>query len=665
MFNKVLIANRGEIACRIMRSCKKLSVKTVAIYSDVDHQAQHVKLADESYRVGESESSESYLNIHKIIEIAKKSKCDALHPGYGFLSENGQFARQLKKSKIELIGPPAETIELMGDKLRAKELAQTVNAPILPGIEISNDKSGKKALANFINKYGFPLLIKAAAGGGGRGMRKVYKLSELDDLLTAAAREAKAFFNDQRVFVERLIENGRHIEVQVIGDKFGSVVHLFCRDCTVQRKHQKVIEEAPAPNIDPKLRDNLYSTAVAICRAAKYQNAGTVEFLLDVDSGEFFFLEVNSRLQVEHPITEEIAGLDLVELQLRVASGERLSKIPLPAAPQGCSIECRICSEVPELDFVAATGRIEQFSVPNQSSLSATVRFDTGYRSGDLISHYYDSLLGKLIVHAANRELAIAALTQALCESRFLGVKTNVGFILSLLRSPEFNSARHTTNLSAQILSDDHYGIVARFLSGTACLFRLSSFATHPAIPWHSNMGFRIAGRAKFSAHLIINGKQTKLELVNSGLDTYEFAGDFPGDYDPKLEIVSRSNHLVTIVYRGSEIPFYIYDGQNSNWVSSTFGTYEVQADRPTLKQSLAGKTEVSGDVCSPFPGKVIEIKTEAGASVDAGDVLLILESMKMEHPLKAPISAKVQELFVSNGEIVEANKLLARLGDL
>ncbi|MBL0939848.1 MAG: acetyl-CoA carboxylase biotin carboxylase subunit [Gemmatimonadaceae bacterium] len=431
MFSKVLVANRGEIALRIIRACQELGVKTVAVYSEADASAPHVREADEAVLVGPPPSSQSYLVGERLIEVAKRTGAEAIHPGYGFLSERAWFARAVRDAGLVFIGPPAEAIDAMGSKTDARQLAIKAGVPVVPG-NAEGVKDAEEALA-IAESYGFPVLLKAAAGGGGKGMRVVRQASELADALASARREAKNAFGDDAVYVEKYIEGPRHVEIQVLADSHGNVVHLGERECSVQRRHQKMIEEAPSVAVSPELRARMGATAVAAAKAAGYVNAGTCEFLLDKD-GQYYFLEMNTRIQVEHPVTELVMGLDLVQWQIRVAAGERLPFTQKDFTPRGWAIECRITSEDPSNGFLPSTGRIEYLHLPSGPG----VRWDGGIEAGSVVGLHYDPMLAKLIVHAPTRALAIARMRRALHELTIDGIETSRAFHLRVMDDAEF-----------------------------------------------------------------------------------------------------------------------------------------------------------------------------------------------------------------------------------
>ncbi len=433
MFRKVLVANRGEIALRVIRACQELGVKTVAVYSDADASAPHVREADEAVNIGPAPAAQSYLLGDRLIEVALRTGAEAIHPGYGFLSERAWFARAVREAGLVFIGPSAESIEAMGSKTAARQLAISAGVPVVPGTtEALRDAADALTVAE---KFGFPVLLKAAAGGGGKGMRVVHQASELADALASAQRESRNAFGDDAVYVEKYIDGPRHVEIQVLADKYGNVVHLGERECSVQRRHQKMIEEAPSVAVTPELRARMGATAVAAARAAGYVNAGTCEFLLD-KSGEFYFLEMNTRIQVEHPVTELVMGLDLVQWQIRIASGEPLPFAQKDFQPRGWAMECRITSEDPTNGFLPSTGRVSYLHLPTGPG----VRWDGGIETGSDVGLYYDPMLAKLIVHAPTRPLAIARMRRALLELTIDGVETSRGFHLRVMDHPAFQS---------------------------------------------------------------------------------------------------------------------------------------------------------------------------------------------------------------------------------
>lgn len=661
MFKKVLIANRGEIACRIARTCRTLGIRSVAVYSRADAGSLHTRVADESVAIGGAESRDSYLVIDRIIAAAKETGADAVHPGYGFLAENPTFATALAEAGLKLIGPSAHVISLMGDKIEAKALAAQAAVPLVPGITLAattaDAPENVHAIAAFAAQHGFPILIKAASGGGGRGMRRVAESSEIPVALAAAAREALAFFADGRVFVEKLVEDARHIEVQIMGDQHGTVVVLGDRDCSLQRNHQKVIEEAPAADLPAELRAAIHAAARRLGELSRYENAGTVEFLLD-RSHNFYFLEVNSRLQVEHPVTEAVTGLDLVAIQLRIAAGERLSTILPRGVPEPCgaAIECRICAEVPEDNFAASTGRLELLTPP----FGRAVRFDSGFVSGDVVTHYYDSLLGKLIVHAPTRPEAIRASIDALNVLDVYGVKTNSGFLLALLGDHTVQTMGHHTNYAATLLPTPHTR--RRDLRRAVAALLVERFRESAAAhldPWQSNSSFRLGGRAGTGGTFTDGTTTVTAHLTPSGGGAFVLTTD------------QESNRIADVQYSSTGCAFSIegeiecarvFPGHHATWVKSGRGTIAVNEHTVSLKRRETDRRHDAGEVRSPLPGKVVKIVAAVGDQLNAGDTVLVIESMKMEHILKAPAAGKVKAIKTLPGDVVEAQAVLVEL---
>jgi len=438
MFKKILIANRGEIAIRIMRACRELGIRTVAVYSDADKNALHVQHAEEAIHIGSAVPKESYLNVDKIIAAAKQTNAEAIHPGYGFLSENASFAAAVASAELTFIGPSADSIRLMGDKAESKILMKQAGVPTVPGYE---GLESEAEFQNAANEIGYPLLVKAAAGGGGKGMRVVHAQNGLQEALESARREALNAFGDERLLIEKYIPNAHHVEFQVFGDRQGNILHLFERECSVQRRHQKIIEETPSSLLTPELRQEMGKAAVEAAQAVGYYNAGTVEFIVDPDTLQFYFLEMNTRLQVEHPVTELVAGLDLVHWQIRVAAGERFPFTQSHFTQRGHAIECRLYAEDPASGFLPSTGKLLQFSEPHGPG----IRVDSGFTTGAEVTHFYDPLLAKLIVHAEDRETAIQRMQAALKDFIVHGVVTNVDFLQAVLAHPDFANGEVTT----------------------------------------------------------------------------------------------------------------------------------------------------------------------------------------------------------------------------
>ncbi len=652
MFDKILIANRGEIACRIIRTARALGIRTVAVYSDADASARHVALADEAYRLGPAPAAESYLRPELLLEVAKQSGAQAVHPGYGFLSENASFASACAEAGIAFVGPPVAAIEAMGSKSAAKRIMEGASVPLVPGYH--GEEQGVEFLQQQADTIGYPLLIKATAGGGGKGMRVVESSDAFAAALAGAQREGKNSFGDDRVLLERYLTKPRHVEIQVFADGLGNAVHLFERDCSIQRRHQKVVEEAPAPGMTTDLRERMGAAAVAAAQAIGYVGAGTVEFLLDED-GSFYFMEMNTRLQVEHPVTEMITGQDLVEWQLRVAFGE-----PLPAGQEqlaisGHAIEVRIYAEDPARDFLPSTGELRHLRTPEEGP---HVRIDTGVRQGDEVSIHYDPMIAKLIVWDVDRTAALRRLRGALAGYQVAGVTTNIGFLGALAAHQGFAAAdldtgfieRHRAELFPESTPACDRTLALACLdvlvgrSEEAKAAARTSFDSQS--PWHQTNGFRLncdnhhvltfedgEEEVSITAHYRSNGYLLELPggemLVRGEIDAEgELLADL-GGARLKASVV-RNGAERTILCQGS-------------------------SHRLTLQDPYAcGEQESGGGrLTAPMPGKVIAFMVEAGAEVEQGTPLVILEAMKMEHTITAPKAGKVIALNFAVGSLV------------
>jgi acetyl-CoA carboxylase biotin carboxylase subunit len=499
MFNKILIANRGEIAIRIMRACRELGIRTVAVYSEVDKNSQHVQFADEAVLLGDAAPKESYLNADKLLRTALDSKADAIHPGYGFLSENASFAAAVESADLTFIGPSVDSIRAMGDKAESKILMKKAGVPTVPGFEgLETFDEFKKAA----KEIGYPVLVKAAAGGGGKGMRVVNEESELREAIEMARREALNSFGDERLLIEKYLPEAHHIEIQVFGDKHGNLVHLFERECSVQRRHQKIIEESPSPLLTPELREQMGQAAVAAAKAVDYYNAGTVEFIFDPGTSQYYFLEMNTRLQVEHPVTEAVTGFDLVHWQIRIAAGEKFPFTQTDLHQHGHAIECRIYAEDPSTGFLPSTGRLLQFIEPRGPG----IRVDSGFSTGGEVPHFYDPLLAKLIVHAENREIAIRRMQTALRDFIVHGVVTNIDFMRAVLDSDDFKQGKVSTRWVEKVLEAgvllpqqqavELHSLIAAVLADVAFVGSKSQTAVShendPFSPWKRVDNFRV-----------------------------------------------------------------------------------------------------------------------------------------------------------------------------
>jgi 3-methylcrotonyl-CoA carboxylase alpha subunit len=654
MFKKILIANRGEIACRIIKTARKMGIQTVAVFSEADAKAQHVLLADEACCIGPAPANESYLLIDKIIDAALKFGAQAIHPGYGFLSENEVFATRCLQAGIVFIGPSAESIKMMGSKSQAKALMQKAGVSLTPGYH-GVDQS-PALLAKEAAKIGFPVLIKASAGGGGKGIRRVDKAEDFDSALVSCQREAKNAFGDEQVLVEKYITQPRHIEVQVFGDSFGNFVYLFERDCSVQRRHQKVIEEAPAPGISQQTRARLGEAAVAAAKSVNYLGAGTVEFIFSPE-GEFYFMEMNTRLQVEHPVTEMITGLDLVEWQLRIASHEPIPLNQESLTIKGHAIEARIYAEDPQTGFLPSIGPLLHLQVPGES---ANVRIDTGVIQGDVVSPYYDPMIAKLIVWGEDRESAIAQMHHSLSEFHVVGVANNIRFIDQIIKTKSFANAALSTNLieyEENNLFDKATEPHAEFLM----LGAVYEWYNLPSIrgPGALQRGWRLNSNAQVLFTFKGKGwmKSICLFLGDNGVPTgFKIIGQ------EKTLVISNwelGHNRVSVDYEGNRFMAHVVANQNARYLGNEVGrwTYSVIS----LSDQLQIKEVHSGELRAPMPGKVVVVNVINGQSVKKGEVLMVMEAMKMEHSIIAPMDGVIKSCLCKVGDqIAESADLIA-----
>jgi 3-methylcrotonyl-CoA carboxylase alpha subunit len=667
MFKKILIANRGEIACRVAATARRLGLKTVAVYSDADAHAKHVMACDEAVHVGGNSPKESYLQWQRIIDAAKATGAEAIHPGYGFLSENEDFAQACAKAGLVFIGPPASAIKDMGLKAESKRLMEAAQVPLVPGYHGADQDPA--LLQKEADRIGYPVLIKASAGGGGKGMRAVDKTADFAAALESCKREAINSFGDDAVLVEKYVQRPRHIEIQVFGDTHGNVVYLFERDCSVQRRHQKVLEEAPAPGMTESLRQRMGEAAVAAARAVKYVGAGTVEFIVEQPGGydkpdemKFYFMEMNTRLQVEHPVTEAITGLDLVEWQLRVASGE-----PLPLAQedldiQGHAIEARINAENPDKNFLPATGTLHVYRKPVASSFEIDeVRVDDGVREGDAISPYYDSMIAKLIVWGATREEALGKLDAALAEMRIVGVQTNVQFLRRVLATPSFSQARLDTALipreADSLFKQDPIGVDMAVASAVAQTV-LAEQDAQSHDPFSRVDGFRSHGVASRRIDLQYAGQPVvaKLRYLDDGLQLKVGEGeaaalDFRRQPDGRIDVRYAGRREVVQVFARGEV-MHVFGTQGATLIT----------ELDVLTHSSEGVAE-GGRLTAPMPGKVVSVAVRAGDKVRKGQALAVMEAMKMEHTIAAPQDGVVDEVLYAPGDQVAEGAELLRLG--
>jgi 3-methylcrotonyl-CoA carboxylase alpha subunit len=649
MFERILIANRGEIACRIISTCRRLGIETIAIHSEADANALHVRMADRAVPVGPAEAARSYLASERIVAVAQEHGAQAVHPGYGFLSENAEFARTLARTGIQLIGPRPETIEMMGSKARAKAIMAEAGVPLVPGYH--GDDQEDETLQREAESIGFPVMLKAAAGGGGKGMRVVRSAHEFRDALAAARREALSAFSDERMILERYIEHPRHIEAQIFGDAGGNVVHLFERDCSSQRRHQKVIEEAPAANLDPALRERLLSAAVRAAEAVQYLGAGTVEFL--VDARGFYFLEMNTRLQVEHPVTECITGLDLVEWQLRVAAGEPLPLKQDEIVCEGHAMEARIYAEDPGRDFLPGSGEISALTFPDDG----WTRIDAGVEAGDRVSVHYDPMIAKLIVRGENRLVALARLKEALARSHVGGLVTNLGFLLQLAERAEIGDATIDTGLldrSLDAILDLDAEVPVEVPSAAAAWWLTQqerAACADASSPWDIADGWRIGETEARHLDLEIAARRFELECRGTHRTGYTF--EWLGRHH-RVALTATGGSGYSLSLEGETVAIQIHTEDDRLELVHHHRRWQVIQHRRFESVSSVGAG--SGRVVAPMPGKVIAISVGEGDSVSEGQTVALMEAMKMELSIKAEVSGTVVGVAVEPGEVVEAD---------
>ena len=634
---KLLIANRGEIASRIISSAHDMGISCVAIYTEADKDTPYVREADQAFKL-----SDSYLNSKEILDIALKSNSDAIHPGYGFLSENAAFANQVKKLNIKWVGPSSNAIKKMGDKLTAKEIAIKANVPTLP---MTSDP--KKA-----NSIGYPILVKAAAGGGGKGMRIVEKAKDLKESIKAAEREAEGGFGDKRVFLERYIKRSRHIEIQILGDAFGNIVHLGERECSIQRRHQKIVEESPSPIVDEEMREKMGEAAIKLASKLKYESAGTVEFLVDEKTKEFWFLEVNTRLQVEHPITEEVTGIDLVKEQLRIASGEELGYEQIDIDFYGSSIEVRLYAEDPGNDFLPVTGKMIAFE-PSDDPL---VRWDVGIESGSNITANFDPMLAKVISFGETRLEAANKLALALENSHFGGMKTNRDYLVSILRSKEYLDGDTTTDFVERVNLNSEVDLTEE---------EIFNFAKVGAM-W-------MQGKNRSEAMVLQNiqsgwnNARLPYQEVKLLLDDQEYRVKYKSLKDGNF--VSTESEIIRMFdWYEDFIDVEISNVRYRSKITMDDDLLLIQTHKGNLlfkilpKFNITQEEAIKGGLTAPMPGKVVEIKIKKGSNIKKGDTLVILEAMKMEHKVLAPDNGKIKEVLIKENDQVENGQTLVVL---
>ena len=654
MIKKILIANRGEIACRIIKTAKKMKIKTVAVYSDADRQADFVKQADESYYIGPSSPSESYLVIKKIIEVAKKSKSDAIHPGYGFLSENYNFVKALEKEKIKFIGPNKNAIIKMGDKIESKNLANKLKLNIIPG-HTEAIKDPKKAI-KIAEKIGFPVLLKASAGGGGKGMRIVENRKELEPNLKAAQGEALNSFGDDRVFIEKYITNPRHIEIQILCDKHGNQIHLGERECSIQRRYQKVIEECPSPFLDEELRNAMAEQALKLAKEVKYDSAGTVEFVVD-DQKNFYFLEMNTRLQVEHPVTELVTGVDLVEQMINCADGKKLNIRQKDIKLNGWSIESRIYAEDPLKDFLPSIGRIIEYEEPTNFNVNEIIRNDTGVSSGSDISIYYDPMISKLAVHAETRLKSIDLMINALQQYYITGVDHNIAFLISTLKNNDFKSGNISTNF---IKENYPKGYSSNFGLNKSLMNKFNMAAVYVYSKLNKFKGNNISVSSKKRPFDYQLKEEKMLEdsyLIRLGDKRNDFVISSSWKNNEKVMCLKIDEELcfvkVNEIKNFNQFSFTIEDC-TLNLTLSSSQIEKLFAYMPAIKVE-----DLSKKLISPMPGLVKSISIKKNQPIKQGQELIVIEAMKMENILKSEKECIVDDVLIKEGSSVSTDEVL------
>ena len=631
--NSILIANRGEIACRIIRTANEMGIKTIAVYEEADSNATFVSMSDVAVKL-----KNGYLDADEIVDAAKKTGADAIHPGYGFLSENSIFARKVIRNNIIWIGPTPQVIKVMGDKIKAKELAIKANVPTLEKAESIKDSK----------QLGFPLLIKAAAGGGGKGMRIVNNKNELKDAVAAAKREAKAGFDDERVFIEKYIKKSRHIEIQILGDQHGNVIHLGERECSIQRRHQKIIEESPSPKLDDELREQIGNAAVKLAKKIKYQSAGTVEFILDENTNEFWFLEVNTRLQVEHPVTEEVTGVDLVRAQINIAKNEYLELKQKDVEFNGHALEVRLYAENPNNDFLPETGKIVCYEPYKNKS----IRWDSGVQKGYEVGTNFDPMLSKVISWAPNRTDACLQLATALEKSCIGGVKTNKDFLVECIRHPEF-LAGNTTSDFIEIQSPNRKKVLNDHDKNNLMI---------AGALWISQTNIKNKNKLRFIKHSWTNGRlphqnisfqfenevhQIKYSYINK---------ESVSILEKNVEIISFDNEMLECVIDDIRSQYQIYRDEDRLFVFDSFNDIQLKVLPRFVDPSTSS---IEGGLLAPMPGKISEVLIKKDQKVKAGQSLMIIEAMKMEQTIKSPNAGKISKIMVKKGQQVENGESL------
>ena len=655
MFSKILIANRGEIACRVIKTARKMGIRCVAVYSEADRDALHVLQADEAVCIGPPPSTESYLNVDAVLDACATTKSEAVHPGYGFLSENAAFAERLSETGIAFIGPNVGAIRSMGDKITSKRLAESAGVNTVPGH--ADVIEGTDHAVEIARQIGYPVMLKASAGGGGKGMRIARNDEECRDGLESASNEARTAFGDQRVFIEKYIDEPRHIEIQVLADKHGNVIHLGERECSLQRRHQKVIEEAPSPFLNAAARSAMGDQAVALARAVQYESAGTVEFIVDPDRN-FYFLEMNTRLQVEHPVTELGTGLDLVELMIRVAAGESLPLSQSDVTFNGWSIEARVYAEDPFRGFLPSIGRLVRYSPPAESE---TVRVDTGVYEGGEVSMHYDPMIAKLITHGADRDDAVSHMREALNEFHVRGVAHNVSFLAALIEHPRFREGRLSTNLIAEEYPDGfHPSDVVH--DDPALLITVAASIHRRYMDRAAGISGQLPGYERtVNDHwvAVMNGRRYPVEVqptsegheVTYAGETYRVVSDWQFG-QPLFKGTVNEDDVCLQVERRNMIYRLFHWGAQVDVIVLTARAAELLACMPEK-----APPDMSKYLQSPMPGLLTQLRVDPGHTVQSGQVVAVIEAMKMENVLRAEREAKVSKVLASVGETLDVDQ--------
>lgn len=665
MFKKILIANRGEIACRVAATAKRLGIQTVAVYSDADAQAKHVAACDEAVHIGGNAPKDSYLRWERILDAAQQTGAQAIHPGYGFLSENEDFANACAQAGLVFIGPPASAIRAMGLKAESKQLMEKAGVPLVPGYHGTDQNP--ELLQSEADRIGYPALIKASAGGGGKGMRLVEKREDFAAALASCQREAINSFGNDAVLIEKYVQRPRHIEIQVFGDTQGNVVYLFERDCSVQRRHQKVLEEAPAPGMTPALRAKMGEAAVAAAKAVGYVGAGTVEFIVEQPGGydqpeamQFYFMEMNTRLQVEHPVTEAITGEDLVEWQLRVAAGQPLPKRQDELQIIGHAIEARICAENPDNGFLPATGTLHVYRKPTCSSFAISdVRVDDGVREGDAISPFYDSMIAKLIVHGDTREQALARLDAALAQTQIVGLSSNVQFLRHVVKSEAFAQAKLDTALieREKAVLFQQTAVPTPLAVAIAVAQQLQAEqALETADPFSRRDGWHSHGTVRRSFTFVQDSATIQAVLTYGHHGTPQLQ---VGDVEAPLHWQPQGDGLL-VEFAGARSTAQVHVTGEARHIFTPRGAAVLQLQDP-LAHAGEGHSE-GGRLTAPMPGKLVSFAVKAGDTVTKGQALAVMEAMKMEHTIAAPADGVVQELLYAPGDQVAEGAELIRM---